>query len=136
MSSFKEELLGALQSCRESLTDYVVNASALPIPGAHTLPREDVRQMVNGFWELVAEGITGESRELREMYLTSVFPGLRASGIDAKSIIGGSARTLFQVHAELLARVSQANRAEAQEWLVQFFSEYLGDASAVWERPL
>jgi hypothetical protein len=135
MSPYKEELLEALASCRESLTDYVVGRSMLPIPGAQTLPPADLRQMLNGFWELVSEGIVGQTRELRDLYVTSVFPGLRASGIDAKGIIGGSARTLFHVQAELLQRVSAANRAEAQEWLVQFFSEYLGEAAAVWEGP-
>jgi hypothetical protein len=31
-----------------------------------------------------------------------------------------------------VSRVSEPNRARAREWLVQYFSEYLGEMAGLW----
>jgi hypothetical protein len=132
MSDFKNELLTLLEQHKESFTDYIVTLSGPPIPGAVAIPEVDLRQMVGGFFMLVREGIEGKGRELRDMYVSVVFPGLRDSGADASSIVGGTARVLLHIYAELLSRVSADHRKQAQELLNQFFSEYVGEMAAVW----
>jgi hypothetical protein len=134
MESFQQELLDVLAQQEEALTDYVlkVNRDNMPLPGGVHYSAEDLRQMVKGFWHLVREGIAGTGRELREVYKMTVFPGLRDSGTPARQMVTGSARVLFHVAWELVSRISEKERAPAQEWLIAFFSDHLGDMAEVW----
>jgi hypothetical protein len=134
METFQRELLDVLAHQEEALTDYVlhVNRDSMPLPGGVRYSPDDVRQMVKGFWHLLREGITGTGRELREVYKTTVFPGLRDSGTPARQMLTGSARVLFHVAWELVSRVSEKERGPAQEFLIAFFSEHLGDIADVW----
>jgi hypothetical protein len=137
MESFQRELLDVLAQQEEALTDYVLKDSgdSMPLPGGVQYSPDDLRQMVKGFWHLLREGIAGTGRELREVYKTTVFPGLRDTGTTARQMVTGSARVLFHVAWELVSRVSEKERTPAQEWLIAFFSDHLGDMAEVWAAP-
>jgi hypothetical protein len=100
MADFSNELLALLEQNKESFTDYIVNMSTAPVPGAAAIPKSDLQQMVGGFFSLIREGILGEGRELRDMYISVVFPGLRDTGAPAKDTIAGTAQVLLHVFAD------------------------------------
>ena len=129
---FQNELLEVLAAQQPALTDFIVDVPALPVPGGVAFAKDELRQMVSGFFALLREALEGRTREIREMYVSTVFPGLRDSGTEARMMIAGSARTLFHVQHELVTRVSEANRARARDLLTAYFSDYLGDMAAVW----
>jgi hypothetical protein len=133
MEAFQEELLKVLAAKEPALTDHIVDQDVMPVPSGMTFSREELRQMVSGFWALIREGIAGQSRELREMYISSVFPGLRDSGTPAAAMVAGSARTLFHVTGELLDGLDPSHRDPARRFLIDYFSDYLGDMAGVWE---
>jgi hypothetical protein len=129
---YQSELLEVLAAQQPALTDHIVDVPALPVPNGVMFSRDELRQMVSGFFVLVREAIEGKSHDVRDMYVSTVFPGLRDSGTEARMMIAGSARTLFHVLHELLSRVSEPNRARARDLLTGYFSDYLGDMAAVW----
>jgi hypothetical protein len=131
---FRTELLEVLAAQQPAFTDFIVNIDAMPTPGGLQYSKDELRQMVSGFFALVREAIEGTSRELRDMYMATVFPGLRDSGSDARSMIAGSARTLIHIQHEMVNRVSEANRVQARDWLTGYFADYLGDMAQVWAR--
>src|SRR5262249_14680283 len=104
---FDEELLAVLAGQQESFTGFIISSRGMALPpGGVSYPPAELRQMVTGFWALVREGIGGNSREVRDLYLSSVFPGLRDTGTPVHQMLSGSARVLFHVLVEMVSRVS------------------------------
>ena len=134
-ASAKLELENLLRDQQQTLTDALVQAQmAPPVPGMRAMGPDEIRQMVAGFFMLVREALGDGPTMVRNMYLNEVLPGLRDAGTPLGTMMGGSARFFFHTLLELVPRVSEANRAEARNWLVEFFSAFLGDAADVWQR--
>ena len=109
-----------------------VRPSADPnVPG---LTLRDVEQMIDGFIALVVEGLVGESREVRELYLDTVIPGLVAGGHTTTARLAADvAQFGISVSLDAVGALPESDRAEGGRWIAKFFHEYIHDLIVVGE---
>jgi hypothetical protein len=138
MTPSQAAMLELLETQRTTFTDDLKRlATEDPAPpGLRPTTPEELEQMANGFFAMLAEGLQGTSSEIRTFYLETLLPSLRDSGVKAKPMIGGSARVILQLTGSLVAAVPAGERANATAFLARFLGDYLGDIADVWEhRP-
>ena len=134
MKAFEEELLAGVRARHTLFTERVVaeNAAEAAALGQPQFPREAIEQFINGFFLFVEEALQGIGGDARAFYLSTAIPAMRDTGISAKLVIGGSAKTVIRMSVELAGAVSAEHRPDAERWLAEFFGDYLGDMAEVW----
>ncbi len=115
-----ESLLTEFEKRREALIDDMVEMTNRP-----DVSDAEGRQMVTGFVYLIEQCLQGND-EARAHYLTTVIPGLSASGMPFSVVMEAMVRCAVSLSS------SFADNREHVKWLTVFLGDYTRDLVHAW----
>jgi len=84
----------------------------------------ETRQFLNALETLIAEGMRGEGRDMRDLVFDTAIPGLVARGSTALELLESHVVLFVALATELTAAVPADVRDDAAVWLAAWFADY------------
>ncbi len=132
-SDFAQFMIQFINENQAHFTDEIAHTvRPSPDPNVAPVSTDDVRQMMQGFFYLMTDALAGKD-ETRQFFVSTALPGLRDTGISLAEMIGGSVSLFVKIMAAASERLPRESRAQAVDWLAQFFGDYSADVARVWQ---
>jgi hypothetical protein len=127
----EEVMLTCAKEAQELLTDRLnaqieLGVRIVAMTGqSMSLTPHDVKQIVVGFHQMLAEAIAGQENTVFKFFTETVITGIRAQGQSVETIVRTSVIFMTSVVADLVQSAPPQYRDELSSWLARFSADYI-----------
>ncbi len=131
MEAWASEFVSVWQASNTRLAELVVAAIEQNPSITQKYQVTDFEQIMLGALAMIREELSGSSRDARDAYMQTVFPGLLAQGEPLAAIVNQVTLNAVIVYNELIPRISKENRDRAGQFLMWWYAAFNGEIVTV-----